>query len=208
MHFDDSPAVSGPLDPESGPWYRGLTRSHWFVLVVAALGWLFDTMDQQLFTLARKPAITQLLGLKPGNLMIDEYAGYATSIFIIGWAIGGLIFGILGDRIGRAKTMLLTILVYSLFTGLSAFAWDITSFSFFRFLTGLGVGGEFAVGIALVAEVMPDRSRPSALGWLQALSAVGNMIAALLTFGLGYLESTGRLADIKGWRVTFLIGVL
>src|SRR5260370_4020932 len=105
--------------------------------------------------------------------MVAEYGGYATSIFIIGWAIGGLIFGILGDRLGRAKTMLLTILIYSAFTGLSALSWDVPSFSVFRFLTGLGVGGEFAVGVALVAEVMPDHARPFALGWLQALSAVG-----------------------------------
>ena len=77
-------------------------------------------MDQQLFNLARKPAVTQLLGATAGRPRVDEYAGYATTIFMIGWAIGGLVFGILGDKIGRAKTMLLTILLYSAFTGLSA----------------------------------------------------------------------------------------
>ena len=98
---------------------------------------------------------------------------------MIGWAIGGLVFGILGDRIGRAKTMMLTILLYSVFTGLSALSTGFWDFAFYRFLTGLGVGGEFAVGVSLVAEVMPDRARPMALGWLQALSAVGNMMAAV-----------------------------
>ena len=99
----------------------------------------------------------------------------------MGWASGGIIFGVLGDRIGRAKTMIWTILLYSLFTGLSALCrrdfWD---FSAYRFLTGLGVGGEFAVGVSLVAEVMPDRARPFALGLLQALSAVGNVSAAMI----------------------------
>ncbi len=157
------------------PWYRELNRYHWFVLTVAALGWLFDTMDQQLFTLARKPAMQELLAVPAPedetNEAADErkqkfaknvadYGGYATSIFLIGWATGGLAFGILGDRIGRARTMLLTILIYSLFTGLSAFARGFWDFAFYRFLTGLGVGGEFAVGVALVAEVMPDTARP------------------------------------------------
>ncbi|HEV3162604.1 MAG TPA: MFS transporter [Isosphaeraceae bacterium] len=210
MLADLTPSSGVPSDPDSGPWYRGLTRYHWFVLVVASLGWLFDTMDQQLFNLARKPAITQLLGVSPGDPkaagIIAEYAGYATSIFIIGWAIGGLIFGILGDRIGRAKTMLLTILLYSIFTGLSALSVGVWDFAFYRFLTGLGVGGEFAVGVSLVAEVMPDRARPFALGWLQALSAVGNMVAALISIALGQLEKSGAIAS--SWRAMFVIGVL
>src|SRR3954465_519249 len=198
-----------PLSPSPvahRPWWRELNRYHWFVLVVAALGWLFDTMDQQLFNLARKPAIMELIHAKPGELVIDKYAGYATSIFIIGWAIGGLIFGILGDRIGRAKTMLLTILLYSAFTGPSAFSTGFYDFAFYRFLTGLGVGGEFAVGVSLVAEVMPDRARARALGWLQALSAVGNMLAALIGMALGKLEESGAVGS--AWRAMFVVGVL
>src|SRR2546422_484870 len=100
-------------------WYKELNRRHWFVLVVASLGWLFDTMDQQLFNLARRPAIAELLGGNSSAGAIAEYAGYATMIFMIGWASGGVFFGILGDRIGRAKTMMLTILFYSVFTGCS-----------------------------------------------------------------------------------------
>jgi MFS family permease len=206
MHFDDSPVTSTPADGDSVPWYKLLTRYHWFVFIVAALGWLFDTMDQQLFNLARKPAITELIGAKAGDLDIDKYAGFATSIFIIGWAIGGLIFGVLGDRIGRAKTMLLTILLYSAFTGLSALATGFYDFAFYRFLTGLGVGGEFAVGVSLVAEVMPDRARASALGWLQALSAVGNMMAALISIAMGQLEKSGAIGS--SWRGMFVVGVL
>ena len=144
-------------------WYHELNRYHWFVLIVAALGWLFDTMDQQLFNLARVPAMTELLapapGVAPDPKDVGFYGGIATSIFLIGWATGGLVFGVLGDRIGRVKTMLWTILLYSLFTGLSAFSVGFWDFALYRFLTGLGVGGEFAVGVSLVAEVMPDRAR-------------------------------------------------
>lgn len=201
------------------PWYRELNRYHWFVFVVAALGWLFDTMDQQLFNLARVPAMNELLAPTPGAKAdpkaVAEYGPYATSIFLMGWAAGGMGFGVLGDRIGRAKTMLLTILVYSLFTGLSAFSTGFWDFALYRFLTGLGVGGEFAVGVALVAEVMPERARSSALGWLQALSAVGNVSAALISIGLSEVEKTGVLGKVNlfgytmsAWRVMFLVGIL
>ena len=111
---------------------------------------------------------------------------------MIGWAIGGIIFGILGDKIGRAKTMILTILIYSAFTGLSALSTGVWDFSLYRFLTGLGVGGQFAVGVSLVAEVMSDRARPMALGWLQALSAVGNMMAAAISMVLGDVREVRR----------------
>ena len=192
------------------PWYRELNRYHWFVLIVAALGWLFDTMDQQLFNLARVPALRELLVTSPGESVdpqdLANYSGYATSIFLIGWASGGIAFGILGDRIGRAKTMMLTILVYSLFTGLSAFSTSFWDFAVYRFLTGLGVGGEFAVGVALVAEVMPDRARPFALGLLQALSAVGNVTAAVISMVLGRMAETGAIGNT--WRYMFVIGTL
>src|SRR5438094_7696184 len=106
MHADLPPASAATLDPAAGPWYRELTRYHWFVLIVSALGWLFDCLDQQLFILARQPAMNELL---PPGSDIDAYSAYATSIFLLGWATGGLVFGVLGDRIGRAKTMVLTI---------------------------------------------------------------------------------------------------
>src|SRR5438034_3581454 len=98
-------------------WYRDLTSYHWFVIAVASMGWAFDTMAQQLFNLARKPAITQLMGPGARAVDVDQQAAWATSIFMIGWALGGVIFGILGDRLGRAKTMTITILTYTVFTG-------------------------------------------------------------------------------------------
>src|SRR5688572_12906708 len=207
MHVDSPPASLPPND--GTPWYKLLTRYHWFVLVVAALGWLFDTMDQQLFNLARNPALKELLTIKSADTVIEpsptevnKFGGYATSIFIIGWATGGLFFGVLGDRWGRARVMMLTILVYSLFTGLSALSTGFWDFAFYRFLTGLGVGGEFAVGVALVAEVMPERARPKALGLLQALSAVGNISAAMISMGFGHFQIA------NSWRWMFVIGSL
>ena len=197
---------SDPFIPVGAPWWHGLTRYHWFVLVVAALGWLFDCLDQQLFLMARVPAMRDLL---PPGKDVNEYAGYVTAIFILGWATGGLVFGVLGDRIGRAKTMMITILIYSLCTGLSALSKGFWDFAFYRFLTGLGVGGEFAVGVALVAEVMPARARPHALGLLQALSAVGNISAALVEMGLSTWERSGGMPEAWAkWRIMFVIGAL
>lgn len=210
MHADLPPSqddASAPIDPSSR-WYSGLTRYHWFVLVVAALGWLFDCLDQQLFILARPAAMKDLLShitdAKELQLAAATAGDIATSVFIAGWATGGLIFGMLGDKIGRAKTMLITILMYSAFTGLSALSVSVYDFSFYRFLTGLGVGGEFAVGVSLVAEVMPSRARPYALSLLQALSAFGNISAALINLGLGVAEGEGLVSS--PWRIMFCIG--
>src|SRR5687767_2497570 len=209
MHGFEETGARLPEDPnDNRPWYQLLTRYHWFVLIVAALGWLFDCLDQQLFNLARTPAITELLGPSASRTQIDAYGAYATSIFIVGWATGGLFFGILGDRIGRARVMMMTILLYSQFTGLSELSVGVWDFALYRFLTGLGVGGEFAVGIALVAEVMPDRARTHALGWLQTLSAVGNITAAFINMGLGVAEGSDMLGDFKPWRIMFVIGAL
>jgi len=192
------------------PWYRELTGYHWFVLAVCTLGWLFDCLDQQLFANARKPAVTELLQAAPADPKVEMYTTLATSFLLIGWATGGIFFGIMGDRIGRAKTMVWTILAYSMFTGLSGFAFTVWDFIFYRFMTGLGVGGQFAVGVSLVAEVMPDRARSPALGMLQALSAMGNVTAALIAMGFNYLEGTGQLpaAVPSAWRWMFAVGIL
>ena len=197
------------MNAEQLPWYRELNRYQWFVLIVAALGWMFDCLDQQLFILARQPAMQELLVVDdPAQLksMIGAYSSYATSIFLMGWATGGLIFGVLGDRIGRARTMMITILMYSAFTGLSALSTGFTDFAFYRFMTGLGVGGEFAVGVALVAEVMPERARAYALSWLQALSAIGNVAAALINMTVGSLVQFGMVDSV--WRPLFVVGAI
>ena len=98
MHgFDDSPRGDLAAD-DSRPWYAEMNGYHWFVLTVAALGWLLDCFDQQLFVLARQPAMRDLLPGSPSSATIDQYGGYATAIFLMGWGIGGLIFGVMGDR--------------------------------------------------------------------------------------------------------------
>ena len=180
-----------PSEPSRYVWYKDLSRYQWFVVAVAAVGWMFDTMAQQLFNLARKPAIRDLMGPAASGNMVDEQAGFSTSIFMIGWALGGVIFGVLGDRLGRARTMMLTILCYTIFTGLSLLSTGVWDFNVYRFLCGLGVGGQFAVGVALVAEVVPQRARPNALGMVQACSALGNMVAALTVIALGQIQQAG-----------------
>ncbi|MBV9612786.1 MAG: MFS transporter, partial [Acidobacteriaceae bacterium] len=185
-------------------WYRELNSYHWLALSVTCLGWMFDTMAQQLFSLARKPAIAELMGGHASDAAVSEQAGYATMIFMMGWGLGGLLFGVLGDRLGRVKTMMLTVLAYTIFTGASMAAVTVWQFHAFRFLCGLGVGGQFAVGVALVAEVIPARARPYALGVVQASSSVGNMLAALTGILLGQLQQAGSIAG--AWRYLFLAG--
>jgi MFS family permease len=181
-------------------WYQNVPRYAWLVLAISALGWLFDTMDQHLFNLVRQPSVTELLKgtVAPGLLdaTAKQIGGQLTAVFLIGWAVGGFIFGILGDRLGRARTMVMTICIYALFTGFNGLVHTIWQYELCRFLTALGVGGEFAVGTALVAEVWPQRSRPMALGTLQACSAVGNIMAALITLALSSVS----------WRWAYAVG--
>jgi MFS family permease len=190
--------VSERSAESAGSWRRELTGHHWWVLSIAALAWSFDTMDQRIFILARGPAMVSLLPAGATPAEVTYYSGLATAIFMLGWAIGGFCFGVLGDRWGRAKTMMLTVLLYSAFTGLSALSQAFWDFSLYRFLTGLGVGGEFAAGVTLVAEVMPASARAHALGLLQSFGAVGNIVGSLLSFVVLPL----------GWRWMFVVGVL
>ncbi len=200
-------AVLAPAPSDSGNgWWRELNGYHWFVLVVCTLGWMFDCLDQQLFNLARKPAVSDLKGLELTHPDVDKYGGLSTSILLFGWATGGIIFGVLGDRIGRVKTMICTILSYSLFTGLSGLSFSLWDFLAYRFIAGLGVGGQFAVGVSLVAESLPDRARPHALGMLQAFSAVGNVGAGVISLVLFQMAETGVIGS--AWRWMFAVGVL
>jgi MFS family permease len=187
------------------PWWRDLTGYHWFVFAMASLAWLFDCLDQQLFLLARQGAMKALL---PPELDAKQFGGYATAIFVAGWATGGLIFGAVGDRIGRARTLTLTVLLYSVCTGLSAFSKGWMDFAIYRFVTGLGVGGVFGLAVALVADSLPERSRTGALGTLQALSAVGNITAGLISMYLGKLGSEGKVDAGNVWKIMFLVGSL
>jgi MFS family permease len=181
------------------PWWKQLTSYHWFVFFVASAAWCFDCLDQQLFILARDNAV-RALAPSETSLRQGELSGWSMSIFIAGWATGGLIFGAVGDRIGRAKTLALTVLIYSLFTGLSSFAANIGQFMIYRALTGLGVGGVFGLAVALVADALPESARPKALGMLQALSAVGNVTAGLCAMSLSGVD------PLVSWKYLFWIG--
>ncbi|MBI5689733.1 MAG: MFS transporter [Verrucomicrobia bacterium] len=187
------------------PWWRSFTREHWFVFSVASLAWLFDCMDQQFFNLARDAAMEALTGKAAAAVN----ASYSMSIFLVGWAVGGLTFGALGDRYGRARILSVCVLLYSLFTGLSAFSVGFWDFCLYRFLTGLGVGGVFGLAVALVADSIPDHTRAPALGLLQSLSTWGNIAAGLIGMAIGMLAARHLLPfNLASWQAMFLVGAI
>lgn len=185
-------------------WWREFDRRHWLVFGVASLAWLFDSLDQQLFNLARDGAMEQLVPERA-----TEFGPYSTSVFLVGWAFGGLLLGSLGDRFGRARMLTLCVLLYSVCTGLSAFAGSFAQFAAYRFITGVGVGGVFGLAVALIADSVPERTRAPALGLLQGLSLWGNMAAGALGIGIGILGAKGALPwRLAPWQALFLVGAL
>ncbi len=203
------------------PWYRQLTPYHWFVFLVASAAWCFDCMDQRLFTLARVDAVTSLMTTAAerdygGELTaeakvmlknrIQEVAKYVNAVFLVGWGFGGLILGAMGDRYGRARMLMISVLIYSFCTGFNFFSHTVWDFSAFRFLTGFGVGGVFGLAVSLIAETLTSGARAGALGWLQVISAGGNLTAAAIYMSLTRLE-TNEVIDDK-WRWAFLVGAL
>ena len=184
-------------------WRSGVTPYQWLVLFVAWLGWVFDAMDATIYAIVLHPALHELLQTSPGATVSPEeigwYGGIIFSIFLIGWAIGGITFGILADRFGRTKVLIATIIIYAVFTGAAALSQDWWHLAIYRFLTALGIGGEWAAGAAIVAETWPEAKRAKAAGVLQSAWAVGFFLAA--TFNLA-------LKDAYGWRGLFLIGIL
>jgi MFS family permease len=188
--------------------FDGVTPYHWLVVVIASCGWLFDCMDQRLFILGRESALKELLANDPQGLAsIKTLIGYATTSMILGWATGGIIFGMMSDRMGRVKTMVATLLVYSGFTGLSGLAHGWVDFTIYRFLVGLGIGGMFGAATTLVAESVPGQFRAVALGSLQALSALGNIIGSVVSLVIPP-GSHNFLGTFSGWRVLFFVGIL
>lgn len=192
--------------PSGASVFSGVTPYHWVVVVIASCGWLFDCMDQRLFVLARESALRDLLGPQ-FNGSLTTYAGYATTAMILGWATGGIIFGVASDRIGRVKTMVMTLVVYSAGTGLGGAAHGWLDFTLYRFLAGIGIGGMFGAATALVAESVPGHFRAVALGSLQALSATGNIIGSLITLRIPP-GSQAVIGNYPGWRLLFFVGVL
>jgi MFS family permease len=201
-----TPALADGLP--SGRVFEGVTIYHWLVVIIASAGWLFDCMDQRLFILGRESALKDLLQRNPELLpQIKTHIGYATTSMILGWATGGIIFRMMSDKMGRVKTMVATLIVYSGFTGLSGLATSWVDFTIYRFLAGIGIGGMFGAATTLVAESVPAAFRAMALGSLQALSAVGNIIGSLLSLQIppGAESFAGGYA---GWRVLFFVGIV
>jgi len=190
--------------PTTQPWWRSFTREHWFVFIVASLAWLFDCLDQQFFNLARDGAMESLLS---DRTKVSEFGSYTMSVFLVGWAVGGFIFGALGDRHGRARLLAVSVLLYSVFTGLSSFSTGFVDFCAYRFLTGMGIGGVFGLAVALVADSVPDHTRAPALGLLQSLSTWGNLLAGFAGLAVGSLATRQLLpAGLQPWQALFLLG--
>jgi MFS family permease len=186
---------------QAASWFQGTTRYQWLVLFVAWLGWVFDSMDATIYALVLHPALHELLsgpgGAPASTETIGRYGGIIFSIFLIGWAVGGVWFGLLADRFGRTKTLMVTILIYAVFTGLAALSATWWQLAIYRFLTALGIGGEWAAGAALVAEVWPESKRAQVAGVLQSAWAAGFLLAAAINLAM----------KDHGWRGVFLVGV-
>ncbi|MHC4404521.1 MAG: MFS transporter [Planctomycetota bacterium] len=180
-------------------WYAGITRYQWVVLAIACLGWIFDVFEGQLFAVFKTPALADLLDVDKKDVVVDWFGNVGLASFLIGGTVGGLLFGVLADRIGRRKTMIWSILTYSVFSGLHYFATDPWQIIALRFFVAMGVAGEWAIAASLVAEVFPQKARTMAGGIFHASSVIG----ATMGSGLGMVLTGGQ-----DWRWAFLIGVL
>jgi MFS family permease len=180
------------------PWWKEINSYQWKILLMTWLGFMFDLMDSTLYTMVMAPALRELLRETSSVQNIGWYGGVIFSIFLIGWALGGIVFGVLGDYIGRKMTLMLTILIYAVFTGLAGIADTWWELAIYRFLTGLGVGGEWAAGAALLAESWPERARAKGAAILQTSAGAGYFAAAFIYLLVGSIS----------WRLVFFVGVV
>jgi SHS family sialic acid transporter-like MFS transporter len=178
---------------------KKITRAQWLVLTAAFLGWLFDGFEMGLFPVVARPA---LLSFAPPDDpgFVPRWMGWITAAFLVGAACGGYIFGFLGDRIGRVRAMAFSILVYSLFTAAGYLATGPMDLAFYRFIASLGMGGEWALGVALVMECWPERLRPLMAGFIGAASNIGFLLVA-------WVAKTWVVTP-DSWRWMFLVGAL
>ena len=193
----------------AGPEIRrlsDLSPQQWRSGIAAWLGWLFDGLDMHLYTLVATPFVAQLLVTDNQR---DASVGYLGSViqaaFLVGWALGGGLFGRVGDRFGRALTLMLTILTYALFTGLAFFAQTWWHLLICRFLAALGIGGEWAVGAALLSETWPRRWGPWIAAVLQSAVNCGVLLAMVAVFFLSIIPYPNQYYQ---YRCVFLVGVL
>lgn len=192
------PASSAGLTAAPVPrWYDGVTRYEWLILAIASAGWIFDAFEGQIFNITRQQLLTEILKTGATASAIKHYGDVFLAVFLVGGTVGGLLFGALADRWGRRPSMALTILMYSVFSGLTYFAQSLWQIGAARFLVAMGVGGEWAVAASLVAEVFPQQARAHASGIFHATSVLGTWSAALAGLAAG-----------AHWRSVYLVGLV
>ncbi len=199
---DGEPTLGIPAAATKARWYDGVTRYQWLVLAIASAGWIFDVYEGQIFNITRGHMLEEILGITASNaeLMkaeVKKYGDIFLGVFLLGGTVGGLGFGSLADRFGRRPIMIVTILMYSMFSGLTFFATELWHVAALRFLVAMGVGGEWAVAASLVAEVFPVNARAQASGIFHASSVLGTWMAALAGMAVG-----------AQWRYAYLLGVI
>ena len=165
------PAASNSASSQSSA-HGHVSKGAWLALTAALLGWMFDGAEMGVFSLVGRPALKDMM---PGveEAKIGLWLGVITAMFLVGAATGGVLFGWLGDRIGRVRAMTLSVLVYAAFTSLGGFAGSPLQLGVLRFIAALGMGGEWSLGVALVMEVFPNRSRAFMAGLIGAAANVG-----------------------------------
>jgi MFS transporter, SHS family, sialic acid transporter len=168
-------------------------RAKWLALAAAFLGWMFDGMEMGIFPLVAKPALKSM-GEDPAG--VDQWMSIITALFLVGAACGGLVFGWLGDRIGRVRSMTWSILCYSLFSGACYFATEPWHLGLFRCLAALGMGGEWSLGVALVMEIWPSEKRPLMAAFIGAAANIGYCVIASIKI----------VFEIGDWRTIMIIG--
>jgi len=200
-------------------------RGIWMALIAALLGWMFDGFEIGMFPLVGPSALDELLKVELASnpALKSEWFGVIMSVFLIGAATGGVVFGWLGDRLGRVRAMSLSIFTYAIFTGLCGFAEEAWHVAVLRFIASLGMGGEWALGVALVTELWPDKSRALIAGLIGAAANVGMLLVGLLSLVLvNFIEHTrvslldagmsqqsvSYLLNGDGWRLMMIAGAL
>jgi MFS family permease len=170
----------------------------WLVLTAALLGWMFDGVEMGIFPIIASPAV------KSFNADLAHWNGIFNAVFLIGAACGGLVFGWLGDKVGRVRAMTLSVLAYSLFTGIGYFAQAPWQLAFLRFFAALGMGGEWSLGVALVMEIWPEKRRPILAGIIGAASNVGFAAIALLAKYIPVTPTSWRWVMLAGMAPALL----
>ena len=195
--------VATTREDANAPWYSGLTPRHWRILWGSYLGWIFDGYEAVALVYALGPALTSIL--TPEQAVAKPfYIGSAIGITLLGWGFGGLLGGVAADYIGRKRMMMLSILGYAIFTGITAFAMNFWQLAALRFITGSAIGSEWSTGIALVAETWPNKARPKGCGFLQSGFGAGAVLAAIVWLVLGIWNPLGS----ESWRIMFALGAL